>query len=105
LPNETKLVIEKEVTESKKIIESKFGKCDYFSYPNGDHDERAVKAINNSKYKLAFSCSIDKINLDTNPYLIPRTYVSGDENLNDFKAKLIGIDNLILGLKNGIKGY
>ncbi len=52
--------IEKEVTESKKVLEKELGiTIDYFTYPEGDFTERAKDKIKNAGYKAALSMSLD----------------------------------------------
>ena len=52
--------IEKEVTESKKVLEKELGiSIDYFTYPEGDFTERAKDKIKNAGYKAALSMSLD----------------------------------------------
>ena len=52
--------IEKEVTESKKVLEKELGiAIDYFTYPEGDFTERAREKIKNAGYKGALTMSLD----------------------------------------------
>jgi peptidoglycan/xylan/chitin deacetylase (PgdA/CDA1 family) len=52
--------IEKEVTESKKVLEKELGiAIDYFTYPEGDFTERAREKIKNAGYKSALTMSLD----------------------------------------------
>jgi len=52
--------IEKEVTESKRVLEKELGiSIDYFTYPEGDFTERAKDKIKNAGYKAALSMSLD----------------------------------------------
>jgi peptidoglycan/xylan/chitin deacetylase (PgdA/CDA1 family) len=48
--------IQEEVEESKKIIEKKLHVAvDFFSYPNGNHDETIIRLLQSSGYQAAFS--------------------------------------------------
>jgi peptidoglycan/xylan/chitin deacetylase (PgdA/CDA1 family) len=52
--------IEKEVTESKKVLEKELAvPIDYFTYPEGDFTERARDKIKNAGYKAALTMSLD----------------------------------------------
>jgi biofilm PGA synthesis lipoprotein PgaB len=52
--------IEREVTESKKVLEKELGiSIDYFTYPEGDFTERAKDKIKDAGYKAALSMSLD----------------------------------------------
>lgn len=52
--------IEREVTESKKVLEKELGiSIDYFTYPEGDFTERAKDKIKEAGYKAALSMSLD----------------------------------------------
>ncbi len=52
--------IEKEVTESKKVLEKELQiPIDYFTYPEGDFTDRAREKIQKAGYKAALSMSLD----------------------------------------------
>ncbi len=52
--------IEKEVTESKKVLEQELGiSIDYFTYPEGDFTDRARDKIKKAGYKAALAMSLD----------------------------------------------
>jgi peptidoglycan/xylan/chitin deacetylase (PgdA/CDA1 family) len=52
--------IEREVTESKKVLEKELGiPIDYFTYPEGDFTERAKDKVKNAGYKASLSMSLD----------------------------------------------
>ncbi|MCY7331925.1 MAG: polysaccharide deacetylase family protein, partial [Pseudanabaena sp. CAN_BIN31] len=52
--------IEKEVTESKKVLEKELRiSIDYFTYPEGDFTDRARGKIQKAGYKAALSMSLD----------------------------------------------
>ncbi|MBD2176391.1 polysaccharide deacetylase family protein [Pseudanabaena sp. FACHB-1998] len=53
-------VIEKEVTESKKVLEKELGiNIDYFTYPEGDFTNVAKEKIKKAGYKAALAMSLD----------------------------------------------
>jgi peptidoglycan/xylan/chitin deacetylase (PgdA/CDA1 family) len=52
--------IEREVLESKKVLEKELGiAIDYFTYPEGDFTERAKDKVKEVGYKAALSMSLD----------------------------------------------
>ena len=52
--------IEREVSESKKVLEKELGiEIDYFTYPEGDFTERAKDKVKDVGYKAALSMSLD----------------------------------------------
>ncbi len=52
--------IEREVLESKKVLEKELGiPIDYFTYPGGDFTERAKDKVKDVGYKAALSMSLD----------------------------------------------
>ncbi|PZU98393.1 MAG: polysaccharide deacetylase [Pseudanabaena sp.] len=52
--------IEKEVTESKKVIEKELGeKIAYFTYPEGDYTDVAREKLKKAGYKAALAMSLD----------------------------------------------
>jgi peptidoglycan/xylan/chitin deacetylase (PgdA/CDA1 family) len=52
--------IEREVLESKKVLEKELGiPIDYFTYPEGDFTERAKEKVKEVGYKAALSMSLD----------------------------------------------
>jgi len=52
--------IEREVTESKKVLEKELGiSIDYFTYPEGDFTERAKDKVKDAGYKAALTMSLD----------------------------------------------
>lgn len=52
--------IEREVLESKKVLEKELGiPIDYFTYPEGDFTERAKDKVKEVGYKAALSMSLD----------------------------------------------
>jgi biofilm PGA synthesis lipoprotein PgaB len=52
--------IEKEVTESKKVLEKELGvTIDYFTYPEGDFTQRAKDKVKEAGYKAALTMSLD----------------------------------------------
>jgi peptidoglycan/xylan/chitin deacetylase (PgdA/CDA1 family) len=86
--------LQREVVESKNILENKLGNCiNYISYPYGtrrDIDSRCLKIIEKTGYKMAFT-SINGVNSHrTNPFSQRRTKIEWGDNFNNFKNILRG---------------
>jgi len=66
--NQQKEEVERQIIESKKIIEEKLGKeCKYFAYPNGDFTDFSNECVKKAGYKMGFSTS--KGNMAMESYL------------------------------------
>ena len=79
--------IQKQIAESKKVIEEKLGQpCHYLAYPNGNTCETALKAAEQSGYRLAFTTNNKRLTPQTSPFAMPRYGVNFD--LNSFMADL-----------------
>ncbi len=77
----------KEIIESKKTLENKFGiKVDYFAYPRGKYSKSSLEYVKKAKYELCLSMDDSIIISSTNPYLIPRVGVDRTHNLMEFKT-------------------
>lgn len=76
--------VEREVIESKKIIEEKLNiKCEFFSYPNGDHNEEIAETVRKAGFAAAVSTVMS---------------LQGNRKLNNYTLKRIGIhDGAVLG--------
>lgn len=80
--------IKKQIIHSKEMIEKRLNTpCFYLAYPNGDIDDRALKAVADAGYKLAFTTNSNiRLRPDSNPFALPRYGVSF--KLNTFKTEL-----------------
>ena len=104
LTNEPQEVIDSEISKAKSIIVKMTGKCDYFSYPNGMISKSTIEAVKKN-HKMAFTCSTEFVALNCNPFLVPRVFVSRNENMASFKAKMCGLDIYISKvIKHGNQG-
>jgi len=86
--------LQREVGESKKILENNLGMpINFFSYPCGtlrDFNENSTKAILKFHYKLACT-SVNGINRNNkNPYKLRRTKLEWGDNLSIFTRILRG---------------
>lgn len=83
-----------EVRGSKQDLEAELKtKINYFSYPNGDLDDRALKAVHDSGYQLGFTTSYHKLgHLRETPFSITRLNISqSSDNPVIFWAKITGV--------------
>ncbi len=73
--------VRREVVESKRAIESALGgKCDTFSYPNGNWSEETKRILSEAGYSLAVTTEKGAWLESTDPLCIPRVNVY-EENL------------------------
>lgn len=77
-PALTSRQLQSEIKDSKKDLEEMFGKeIHYFAYPNGDLDSRAVAAVKEAGYRLAFTTSHHKLKeVQESPYALTRLKIS-----------------------------
>lgn len=83
-----------EVKGSKQDLEEALKtKVDFFSYPNGDLEPRALQAVRDSGYALAFTTSHHKLGrLQETPFSITRLNISrSSDNPIIFWAKVTGL--------------
>ena len=72
LPSLDSAQIEAELRDSRRLIEAKLARpADFFSYPNGDVDERTVSAVRRH-YRAAVCCNSAT---RTDPHLIPTVHL------------------------------
>lgn len=75
--------IEKEIIESKKVLEQKLGvRINYFSYPKGVCDKKIIQAVKKAGYKAAFSVAPSHINEKSDLLALPRVVI--DSSFTDF---------------------
>jgi peptidoglycan/xylan/chitin deacetylase (PgdA/CDA1 family) len=88
LPKLDNRTIERELGESKKIIEDRLGKpVEMFAYPYGESDERIRDMAGQAGYRAAFGVNTGKFG----PFNIWRVPVFEDESDMDFYWKTRGI--------------
>lgn len=81
-----------QIMESRRVIREKLNvNCDYLAYPNGnipqgDITGYAKKAVEDAGYKMAFTTMPQRLNKNSDPYLLPRCAARFE--LIDFKVKL-----------------
>jgi peptidoglycan/xylan/chitin deacetylase (PgdA/CDA1 family) len=94
LTNESQDVVKEEINTSRKLIKEKLGECQYFTYPNGRYNEFSINILKKVGFKLAFTTQPDYCEKRNN-FKLGRFYVAGDESINVFKAKLVGLDYIL----------
>jgi peptidoglycan/xylan/chitin deacetylase (PgdA/CDA1 family) len=89
-PDLTKLEkeeIEKEIIDSKKIIEDKTGKeVKFFCYPYGFYNKEVIEIVEKAGYKGAVVNR--KRNMKITKYTMPRVGIYGHNNFFTFKVKI-----------------
>jgi biofilm PGA synthesis lipoprotein PgaB len=89
LPTLNDMELAKEITESKKTLETDLGvTIKYFSYPKGKYDQRIVKEVENAGYELAFSMDDAIITKKAGKFTLPRIGVDRTHDMNSFKATI-----------------
>jgi peptidoglycan/xylan/chitin deacetylase (PgdA/CDA1 family) len=84
---------EKEIKESKKILETKTKQnIITFSYPYGDYNKETIEILkrNNIKYAVTVKEGTNKLN-QLNNYELKRVGVSPQINLSEFKTRTSGL--------------
>lgn len=91
-PHLNKLTYEdqlKELTESKKTLESITGKeVTSIAYPFGDYNEDSIKAAKNSGYTFGFTTNRGLADKDDNFFKLDRIYISSTYDMDTFKDVL-----------------
>jgi peptidoglycan/xylan/chitin deacetylase (PgdA/CDA1 family) len=71
--NQPKIIREKELEDSKYILETKLGySCDHFALPNGNAVMETPSQVQQAGYKLGFTVSSRFATGKENCYLLPR---------------------------------
>ncbi len=77
--------IENEIRDSKRELEKKIKiKIEYFAYPKGRYNDRIIKKVEESGYKLGFSMDDEIITPKINRFKIPRIGVDGTHSFFEF---------------------
>jgi len=80
-------LIEKEVGDSKKMIEDKTGReAEFFCYPYGDFSQKVIDAVQKAGYRGAV-VTPGKRRVGATRYTIPRTGIYGHNNFFVFRIK------------------
>ncbi len=81
--------LEKEIRDSKKILEDIFGEeIKYFCYPSGDYNEDVVRVVKDAGYVAALTCDRASATPSDDPFLLPRKAISFGDSLAGYFWKL-----------------
>jgi peptidoglycan/xylan/chitin deacetylase (PgdA/CDA1 family) len=87
--NQSLIETQFQLKKSKDLIEQNTGRCDYFSFPYGKHNDICKVSHNEVKncgYSLGFSAINGFITEKYSPFILPRIFPSDDMDL--FRASL-----------------
>lgn len=85
--NLTQSQINKEIFESKRVIEKHIGqKITSFAYPRGVLSLKVTKAVQNAGYNYGFSIDANNVIYSTNRYIIPRTIIDKTHQTSELPA-------------------
>lgn len=84
-------LLERELVGSRRIIGTEVGTVpDLFCYPRGDFNDCVRDAVRRAGYRLACATSAGGVTTETDPFVVPRTFVARDDMIADFARKLDG---------------
>jgi peptidoglycan/xylan/chitin deacetylase (PgdA/CDA1 family) len=80
--------LRREVAESRKILQDRFGvPVNNFSYPAGQYDDTVIRAVSDAGYRGATS-EVSGLATAAHPYVLNRIQVLLDDGLDGFVSKL-----------------
>jgi peptidoglycan/xylan/chitin deacetylase (PgdA/CDA1 family) len=80
-------MIEREVSESKSVIEHMLNKkCAHFAYPKGRHSDAAYRAVARTGIRYAYTTDRGRVSVADNPFAIPRSSISSATAFAQFKG-------------------
>lgn len=80
---------EKEIRQSKKIIEERLHKtCEFFAYPAGQFNQEIIDLLRRLGFKAGLTTEPGLISRKTDLFRLPRQSVNSRTSLIQFKAKL-----------------
>ncbi len=83
----TKRELEKEILQSKKVLEKKLGvEVKYFAYPRGKYNNNVIQTVKRAGYKAAFSIDSGNISPSSNKWILPRTIIDKTHKLSEFPS-------------------
>lgn len=87
--------IQREVTESKNILEACLGRpIEVFAYPGGHFNQKVLQTARTEGYRAAVSCIVGRNSRKTNPFLLKRIEVRRGTSLKAFQ-KAISTPNIL----------
>ena len=91
--------VEREIKLSVDLLENMCGsRIEMFSFPNGQSSEIAIKALRKYGIKQAFITRSGYYKSTDDPLAIPRIGISGFDSKWLFKAKMLGVRQLMQGI-------
>ncbi len=82
-------ILEKEVKESKRLLEEVFDEeIKYFCYPGGEYNTEVVQAVKEAGYEAALTCDRASAVSHDDPFLLPRKAISFGDSLAGYFWKL-----------------
>ncbi len=88
----SKTELEKEILESKKIIEKKIGEISFvFSYPKGKYNDLVVETVKKRGFDLAFTVKEGTVGLKNDTLKLPRLSIDSSTNWWQFLGKISGL--------------
>jgi peptidoglycan/xylan/chitin deacetylase (PgdA/CDA1 family) len=86
---------EREIINSKILIESKLGRCPHFAYPNGqsgDWDNQTLAIVQNAGWKAAWSTIPQRVNPQQDePLTLPRITIAAYHDDHRFRTLVSGL--------------
>jgi peptidoglycan/xylan/chitin deacetylase (PgdA/CDA1 family) len=96
LPQLTQEAAKQEVLASRVLLQEKLGHVvSFFCYPRGALTPAVKEIVRQAGYSGACSTFPGPIRLESDRYALPRTYISHDDTLQDFRKKLCGAYDLL----------
>ena len=81
--------LKREILGSKQVIERRLKrKCTCFTYPYGAHNKLVIALVKKHGYRAAFTVKRGSNPFFVNNFLINRTIIYGNEDLDKFKKSL-----------------
>jgi len=105
LPNCSDSEAKYEISESKKILEEKYGlKINSLAFPNGDYSDRDIEIAKKSGYKCCLNIHKGLNDRYTNPFQLKRLAFKEEiENLTEVMVRVSGIRGALTRLKKLLK--
>lgn len=100
LLNSSKDEVEKEIIDSKTILEEKINcKINFFAYPYGTYNQGVSRLVAESGYLGAFSLHRGINTFRTDPFCLKRIVIGGSDNMRGFVYKITVLPLMIESVK------
>lgn len=91
LPRSSDKEAEKEIFESKQILEKKYHlNINAISYPNGDYSERDIRLAKQAGYKCGITVDFGFNTINSDPFKLKRLSLNDSSDLNEIIVKASG---------------